>query len=74
MMKTITKVHVAQKSVSTSKLLSADEMLRDYVIYVLKQTNSNKSHAARILCVTPRTLYNWMIKWGLEIVVTKEIK
>lgn len=44
----------------TSSLRPLSDVQRDYVRYVLRQTDGNKRKAAEILGVTRRTLYRWL--------------
>jgi DNA-binding NtrC family response regulator len=49
-----------------SKLLSFDELEKEYTQFVLRQTHGRKEETALILGINRRTLYRKLIEWGID--------
>jgi DNA-binding NtrC family response regulator len=55
-----------QQAVATASAGSLDDMERDHIIRVLKETRGNKKKAAEILGIERRTLYNKAKRLGID--------
>ena len=61
-----------QKFTRTCKLPTLDQVLKRYLIRVLKACDYNQSRAARIMRVNVKTVRQWMRRYDIQI--EKELK
>jgi DNA-binding NtrC family response regulator len=56
----------SQEGIFVPMGISLDEVQKAYVVKTLQSCSNNKTHAARVLGVSRKTLYDRLAKWGIH--------